>query len=129
MLRRRKKYLEGSYNCVLYQERMEETREHLFFDCSSSVSRWFSLGIVWDENATIHHKIYLDKYDFNQHFFMEIFMIYAWAIWKERNDLIFNHKPPSLARCKRTFKAEVKDHFIRIKIELHQSISLWLDAL
>jgi hypothetical protein len=98
MLRRRRKYLESVYNCVLCQEGMEETREHLFFDSSSSVSRWFSLGLVWDENATIHHKIYSAKYDFNQPFFMEIFMIGAWAIWKERNDLIFNHKPPSLAR-------------------------------
>jgi hypothetical protein len=60
---------------------------------------------------------------------MEIFVIGAWTIWKERNDLIFNHKPPSLARWKSTFKSEVKDHFIRIKRELHQSTSLWLDAL
>jgi hypothetical protein len=34
-----------------------------------------------------------------------------------------------LARWKSTFKSEVKDHFIRIKRELHQSTSLWLDAL
>jgi hypothetical protein len=30
-------------------------------------------------------------------FFMEVFMIGAWIIWKERNNFIFSHKPPSLA--------------------------------
>jgi hypothetical protein len=60
---------------------------------------------------------------------MEIFMICAWTIWNERNDFIFNHMPPYFALWKATFKAEVREHFIRIKKELHQSIDLWLNAL
>jgi hypothetical protein len=56
-------------------------------------------------------------------------MICAWTIWNERNDFIFNHMPPYFALWKATFKAEVREHFIRIKKELHQSIDLWLNAL
>ncbi|KAF8691819.1 hypothetical protein HU200_040221 [Digitaria exilis] len=37
---------------------------------------------------------------------MQIFLIGAWCIWKERNDFISNNKPPSLASWKSRFKAE-----------------------
>jgi hypothetical protein len=57
---------------------------------------------------------------------MEIFMIGAWCIWNERNDLIFNGKPPCLAAWKSAFKAQVSEHLIRIKASLHPSILLWL---
>lgn len=45
MLRRWHKSLEEGYNCVLCQEGCEETIEHLFFNCPSSVTRWLALGI------------------------------------------------------------------------------------
>jgi hypothetical protein len=60
---------------------------------------------------------------------MEMFMIVAWIIWKERNDYIFNQKPPSLATWKASFKAEVLEHFIRIKSEFHACIMSWLGSL
>lgn len=46
ILRRRKKFLEEGYNCVLCQDGVEETIEHLFFDCPLAVSRWYALGII-----------------------------------------------------------------------------------
>jgi hypothetical protein len=56
-------------------------------------------------------------------------MIGAWCIWKQRNDVIFEDKPPHLAVWKATFKALVLDHLCRIKSSLHSSIKLWLSAL
>lgn len=129
MLRKRNKFLEEGYNCALCQNSMEETIEHLFFDCPSAATRWFILGIVWEENVSIHEKIYIAKGDFQHPFFMEIFLIGAWCLWNERNNLIFNRKVPSLSSWKATFKKEVTDHFFRIKQNLHLSIRLWLDAL
>jgi hypothetical protein len=46
MLRRRDKCLEVGYNCVLCQDNVEETVEHLFFGCPSAVTRWFALGFL-----------------------------------------------------------------------------------
>jgi hypothetical protein len=67
---------------VLCHENIEETIEHLFFDCSSAITRWFANGINWDESSNIHQKNYLAKRDFPYYFFMEVFMIGAWIIWK-----------------------------------------------
>jgi hypothetical protein len=129
MLRRRHKFLEEGYSCVLCQNGMEETIEHLFFDCPSAAARWFVLGIVWDENPSIHEKLYLAKGEFQYPFFIEIFLIGAWCLWNERNAFIFNGEIPRIGSWKTTFKKEVSDHLFRIKQSLHQSVLLWLDAL
>jgi hypothetical protein len=129
MLRRRNKFLEKGYNCALCQDTIEETLEHLFFECPSTVSRWFALGITWEENVNIHQKLYIAKEAFLQPFFMEIFMISAWCVWNERNDFIFNGKNPNLATWKSAFKKEVNAHLVKIKPSLHHVVMLWLDAL
>jgi hypothetical protein len=100
ILRRRKKFLEQGYNCVLCQEEIEETSEHLIFECSAAVCRWFALGISWSNSSSFPQKIYLAKQAFPHPFFMEIFMIAAWCIWTERNKLIFSNKPPGLSTWK-----------------------------
>jgi hypothetical protein len=56
-------------------------------------------------------------------------MIGAWCIWKQRNEVIFDSKPPLLAVWKANFKALVLDHLCRIKSNLHPSIKIWLSAL
>jgi hypothetical protein len=129
ILRRRKKFLEEGYNCVMCQEGVEETTDHLFFKCSSAVSRWFALGITWNDNANIHQRIYMAKEYFHQPFFMEVFLVGAWCLWNERNGFIFNNKVPNFASWKAAVKTEVSAHLIRIKHSLHSSILQWLDAL
>ena len=129
ILKRRKKFLEQGYNCVLCLDGAEETLEHLFFDCPSAVSRWFALGITWEENASVHQKVFLSKQSFIKPFFMEILMVAAWCIWNERNALIFNGKIPNLASWKSAFKKELKDHFIKLKPGLHHSNRCWFNAL
>jgi hypothetical protein len=67
--------------------------------------------------------------DFGQPFFMEIFMIGAWCIWKQRNDVIFDRNVPCLSAWKVAFKTQVLDHFVRLKPSLHSSIKVWLQEL
>jgi hypothetical protein len=129
ILRRRRKFLEEGYSCALCLEDVEESVEHLFFDCQSAACRWFALGISWNDHPNIHQKLQAAKLDFAQPYFMEIFMIGAWCLWNETNDLIFNGKPPCLAAWKSAFKAQASNHLIRIKASLHPSILLWLEAL
>jgi hypothetical protein len=36
------------------QNSAEETAAHLFFNCPAAACKWFDLGIVWEENLSIH---------------------------------------------------------------------------
>ena len=96
-LLRRRNYLDEGYNCVLCHENVEETTSHLFFDCLTAITRWFSIGIIWDDSLDINQKIENKKAEFGSPFFMEIFMVAAWCIWKEIYSLIFDGKIPSVS--------------------------------
>ena len=129
MLRRRNKVLEEGYNCALCANSLEETIEHLFFDCPSASVRWFSVGITWEDNLSLNERIYRAKDSFQHPFFMEVFLIAAWCLWNERNAVIFNTRPPSMSSWKAEFQREVKLHLYKIKPSLHNSIFSWLNAL
>jgi hypothetical protein len=79
------------------------------------IGMWFALCIYWDEHSNIHQKIYIAKDEFGQPFFMKIFLIGAWCLWKERNNYMFNSKPPSLTHRRASVKDTVIIHLIRIK--------------
>jgi hypothetical protein len=99
-------------------------RQQQFFDCLSATNHWFVLGIQWNEDTNIHHKIILAEQQFNKPFFMEIFMIGAWTICNERNDYVFNHKPPSYALWKARFKSEVRENYVKLrKSSIDQSLA------
>jgi len=97
ILRRRKCFLETGYNCVVCLNDTEETLLHLFFDCSFSVSCWYAIGIQWNIALQPMDMIQLCKTNFGRPVFMEIFMIASWNIWKQRNGVIFDAKPPFIA--------------------------------
>jgi hypothetical protein len=46
------------------------------------------------------------KQQFQSPFFMEIFIIGAWQIWKQRNNFIFDHGCPSFSSWKQSFLDE-----------------------
>jgi hypothetical protein len=89
-------------------------------------SPWVLFG---GENLSVHQKILQARTVFGLPFFMEIFLIGAWCIWKQRNEVIFYGKPPHLAVWKANFMALVLDHFCRFKSSLLPSIRIWLSAL
>jgi hypothetical protein len=46
------------------------------------------------------------KQQFTNNFFMEVFMIGSWHIWKQRNGFIFNRGRPSFQNWKHGFVEE-----------------------
>jgi len=129
MLRRRHQVLEEGYQCVMHQQNIDETLHLLFFYCSSSQSRWFAVGIQWDMQGDLEQLLIHQKQNFSGPMFMDLFMITSWCIWKERNDYIFQHKPPSMATWKRRFRDEVKLHLYRVPPNLQDVIMNWTNSL
>jgi hypothetical protein len=96
---------------------VEETMEHLFFSCPSATTRWLALGISWNGHY------------FSMPFFMEVFMIGSWILWKERDDFVFHRRPPNVASWIASFTAEILDHLVRFKTVLHRPIVAWLNSI
>jgi hypothetical protein len=92
---RRKKYRlqDDNYSCMLCPNNREETTFHLFFTCPFSRDCWNHLNINWRLDLDMMDRA---KQQSNTTFFMEISMVGAWIIWKQRNDCIFNWGYPSL---------------------------------
>ena len=79
--------------CSLCTRQEEETVEHLFFRCPFSQQCWSTLGITWTNDGNRLALIHEGRRSWQTHMFMEIFMLSAWSIWKERNGLIFRGGP------------------------------------
>jgi hypothetical protein len=122
MLRRRHKHLDEGYSCALCLDNVEETLEHLFFECSTAVPRWFCIGFVWGMQGSIFQMTERQRSMLQLPLFMEVFMIAAWCIWNERNAWIFNGKTPSLAAWKLS-------HLHKISLVFHLSVMNWLSSL
>jgi hypothetical protein len=100
MLKRRHFNIGNIYSCVLCNSGDEETLEHLFFNCSFSISCWSRFNIYWNNDVSRFDILTQAKSAFQGSLFFEIFTIAAWGIWKERNDFIFKGITPSIASWK-----------------------------
>jgi hypothetical protein len=99
--------LEGNnYNHPVCPLNREETTFHLFFTCPFSWQCCDHLGISWDLNLPFHQMMEKAKGQFAKPFFMEIFMLGAWLIWKQRNNTIFNRGSASFQSWKCGFIEE-----------------------
>jgi hypothetical protein len=109
ILKRKRHRLQGNnYNCVLCDGNVEETAFHLFFSCPFSQRCWQQLGIHWNFTASFFQMMAQAKQQLQSPFFMEIFTIASWQIWKQRNDKIFDRRRPSLNSWKVLFLEEAK---------------------
>jgi hypothetical protein len=104
---RRKNMELPSYNCVLCSSNVEETLQHLFFECSFSKWCWRFVNVHWNTNLTPHNMIINSRRQFNSKIFIEIIMIVGWSIWCHRNAIIFDGASLSLGRWRQGFKAEL----------------------
>ena len=107
MLRRRHYHLDNGYNCVMCSLGIEEDINHLFFDYPFAQTCWQTLHIHWGNDHDVHAKIILGKINNAHLFFMEIFLIATWEIWKLRNDKIFNQGTVSRNKWLFNFKKQV----------------------
>jgi len=129
MLRRRNFHIDAGYSRVMCNHDLEEDIQHLFFYCPFATSCWLSLQIQWTDDHDIHAKLLSARTAFNSPFFMEIFLVAAWELWKIRNDRIFYQQIISRSRWLFNFKKQVHLQLLRVKQSLHPQIVQWLDTL
>jgi hypothetical protein len=97
ILRRKNKVLDV-YSYPMCSMTVEETMEHLFFSCPFSSWCWWFVHVTWDMNMHIFDRIVQARRDFGRKFFREILIVACWALWKHRNEVIFDAVNLSLAR-------------------------------
>ncbi|CAO2201894.1 unnamed protein product [Urochloa humidicola] len=126
ILRRKNLQIEGNnYSCVLCQSNSEETAMHLFFSCSFAKKCWQEIGVQWDMSTPFFQMLQHAKQNFNHSCFMEIIIIAAWQIWKQRNGLIFENCPATFTSWKRKFKEECLIQAVRIKDSIRPIFLNW----
>jgi hypothetical protein len=84
----------------------EESTFHLFLSCPFSRHCWRHLNINWNFNSDFYSMMAEARDQFNSNLFMEVFIITAWLIWKQRNDYIFNRARPTFDLWKSTVLKE-----------------------
>lgn len=52
------------------------------------------MGIDWSQHGDRQKLIELGKENYNGPMFMDIFLVAAWSLWKERNNNFFRGIPP-----------------------------------
>ena len=129
LLRRKHFVIQGSFNCPMCQQNVEETVEHLFFHCPFGAPCWEKLDITWGPQVNRLDLVAAAKRNHTKPMFMETFMLGAWSIWKERNDLIFNAKAPGTDSWKHRFIADFSLLVHRTKQDLHPFILDLVDQL
>lgn len=106
--------LNASDICPSCSTNARENREHLFFLCPFSSACWNKLGWCCDTTLQFHQMIQAQLAVVSHQCFMELFLIAAWNIWKERNGLIFQGIQPSVRNWLRNLKDDLSIHLIRL---------------
>lgn len=73
MLTRRNFNVQPDSLCVLCDDGMEETIDHLFFDCSFAKKCWDKVGIIWVDDDDLNRRIECSRQVTGMSFFMESF--------------------------------------------------------
>ncbi|XP_044450625.1 arginyl-tRNA--protein transferase 2 isoform X1 [Triticum aestivum] len=89
MLKRRHYNIGDDHDCILCGLHIEETVEHLFFECQFTQPCWASFGLSWQQGGTRLQNVEVAKETWARPLFMGTFLLAAWSIWKERNNKHF----------------------------------------
>lgn len=100
---RRKNRVPPSYDCVLCQQQLEETLQHLFLSCPFTIGCWGFLHLAIT-TAEPFGALQSFKAQLDMDFFMDIIIILSWTIWMAHNDFIFKGSPHHLRKHKKGSK-------------------------
>jgi len=89
-----------SYNCVLCQEGVEESRDHRFLICTFARECWSLLGLNLPLQCSFPEVILRMKTHLQSDFFFNAVILMCWMIWGARNDIIFNGRHQSINVCR-----------------------------
>lgn len=123
---RRKGRILDDYSCPLCASQTEERADHLFFTCYFSKWCWRFINIQWNEDLEITERIIQGRRDFHSCIYRELLLVAVWAIWKHRNEVVFDGVPVSLRRWKVIFMEELSLVCYRAKSSLKPLLSNWL---
>jgi hypothetical protein len=101
---------------VLCHNNRQETTFHLFFSCPFSQECWSSLNTHWNFTTDFYNMMDEAKSQFTHKFFMEVFIIATWLIWKQRNNFIFNKVRPGFQGWKSGFLDEARLQAYRMSV-------------
>ena len=95
---------------------------------------WAALGIHWPNGTDWIKMVHEGKNRWARPMFLEVFVVAAWAIWKERNDKHFRGIQPSFVSWRNRFKKDFTMLVHRSKQELAPCIIsivnlLWFSVL
>jgi hypothetical protein len=107
MLQHRHWHVTKTYDCVLCPGQHRETRDHLFFMCQFSSRVWNYLQIFWNEGDDMVTKA---RREFNQPFFVKVFLLSCHSIWKVRSAMIFDQVRPRFSTWKGQFVHDISLH-------------------
>jgi hypothetical protein len=127
MIRRRGINLDD-YQCVFCQDPPEETVMHLLFFCPFSKSCWGLVNFQFADHPTIPQIFQVWKSKFRVDFSLDLFILWCWAIWMVRNDVIFKNKAPSVHSCKSHFTEEVSLLLHRTKASVTPLLQSWISS-
>ena len=112
--------IRNNHDCILCGQHIEETLEHLFFECNVNTQCWSTLGIGWQSGGTRLSNVSMAKEAWGRPLFMEVFLLAAWSIWKECNNKHFRGIAPSRLAWLHRFKSDFSLLAHRVK-EKHKN--------
>ena len=117
------------YTCMLCPSPPEETVEHLFFNCPFSQHCWDKVGILWPNSGDRLTLIHAGKEGWRRPLFMDIFLLAAWSLLKERNNLYFRRVPHSFHSWLARFKELLALLVHNCKETLRPSLENYIQSL
>ncbi|PNT74045.1 hypothetical protein BRADI_1g06864v3 [Brachypodium distachyon] len=126
----RKSFYVESNTCVLCDDNVIETMDHLFFACPLSQNFWWRIGFEWDiELDVINMLINTAQTQVNNAGFKETIILGCWSIWNHRNKIIFDNEERHLDNIFYRFLEYFHLVRHRAKPSLREGMSAWLDTL